>query len=874
MALRKIPKTDEEVAKNEEFSTIFDSVKDMKELSEIGEKIASEIANIAKTASRQKVKDPTLTNENIAVEYLKEYLPTVQSDEEREKLSKLLEDLTITLKKNSSLFNVNSIMNNKMVKKFTNSSIGDYIGRGVSSYVNSLPSAYTTLIDVFKKKKDKSDDVRDSIHERMTSQEDITTNSKVQSSLENIESLEKVSQVENNKNFEEIISKIQKNDEYKDFSFTHVIDGINEEISSFMEVATQEQKEVILDTLKDTERFERLVSEAISSIRIDERGNVITTNSITEPSNIINGNPLTNILTDKLSVLSENTKPQISSFAEKEDEEEYRRDSLREQRELNETVGDIHKFLTGKKEEKDDSLLDDLGDMVLGAVGFGKVGKLLGGVGKTAAKAGSSALKIVGKGVTNVLPNKVLGDKLSKLTANKAPALMTDVATNVADNVVGKTIGKEALEGAGKTAGKTAAKAGGKGLFKSLLKKIPGVGLLAGGAFAVDRLLNGDFTGALGELSSGAASLIPGLGTAVSTAIDAGLVVKDIADVSSNTENIVSESNNTNFEQISNLPTTEGNRNAEILKTYLPKEEFNNFVESQNERYTKETINNRLIQGYGYVDGDMSKYGNHIKFDEQSNTYTGFKSKAEEIAFNQDKDVEFKATNINSGMDVRFDSNKEAVANFIRDRKLIESKVLNSDGSVKSIEQLWNDNGYEDAFKKIESTKEVDKDYMREQHYMSNLLDDKSRINVLNNSKISELEKYKILKNMDLNNRFESLKKDSKDVSNIRNVDTTNITSMATKDNFSTIDKSKERSTEVITDTSKRDKEYTHSSTKVPTTQKDSKTSNETNVQNNPTVINNYNTTNNNITNQTKQTPTIQHIVNPMNSASWMGGMR
>ena len=40
--------------------------------------------------------------------------------------------------------------------------------------------------------------------------------------------------------------------------------------------------------------------------------------------------------------------------------------------------------------------------------------------------------------------------------------------------------------------------------------------------------MKGDFTGAIGEVASGAASLIPGIGTGVSVAIDAGLAARDI----------------------------------------------------------------------------------------------------------------------------------------------------------------------------------------------------------------------------------------------------------------------------------------------------------------------------------------------------------
>ena len=81
---------------------------------------------------------------------------------------------------------------------------------------------------------------------------------------------------------------------------------------------------------------------------------------------------------------------------------------------------------------------------------------------------------------------------------------------------------------------------------------------------------------------------------------------------------------------------------------------------------------------------------------------------------------------------------------------------------------------------------------------------------------------------------------------------TQNKTSEITKDSFDKNSFSRvnnnERSTEVMKDTSKRDIEYIQSSTKIQPQLSNNKSSNETNVQNTPTVINNYNTTNNNIT--------------------------
>ncbi len=71
-------------------------------------------------------------------------------------------------------------------------------------------------------------------------------------------------------------------------------------------------------------------------------------------------------------------------------------------------------------------------------------------------------------------------------------------------------------------------KGGLKGLGKSLLKKIPGVGLLAGVGFGIKRALSGDFAGAAMELGSGLASTIPGVGTALSVGLDGALLARDM----------------------------------------------------------------------------------------------------------------------------------------------------------------------------------------------------------------------------------------------------------------------------------------------------------------------------------------------------------
>lgn len=114
--------------------------------------------------------------------------------------------------------------------------------------------------------------------------------------------------------------------------------------------------------------------------------------------------------------------------------------------------------------------------------------------------------------------NKTTGQPLKNKKIVKAPK-----------GQVAKASAKKAAKNAGKkAAAKVTAKAAAKAGGKTLLKKIPGVGLLAGLAFAADRAVHGDWAGAAGEVASGAASCVPGIGTAASVAIDAGLMYRDI----------------------------------------------------------------------------------------------------------------------------------------------------------------------------------------------------------------------------------------------------------------------------------------------------------------------------------------------------------
>ena len=105
--------------------------------------------------------------------------------------------------------------------------------------------------------------------------------------------------------------------------------------------------------------------------------------------------------------------------------------------------------------------------------------------------------------------------------------IITTLLLAVAEKAATKLATKTATKVAAKKAAKTAAKTGSKMSGKASAKAVPLLGLGAGIGFGIWRLCHGDVAGAGLEVASGAASCVPGGGTATSLAIEAALIAKD-----------------------------------------------------------------------------------------------------------------------------------------------------------------------------------------------------------------------------------------------------------------------------------------------------------------------------------------------------------
>jgi hypothetical protein len=180
------------------------------------------------------------------------------------------------------------------------------------------------------------------------------------------------------------------------------------------------------------------------------------------------------------------------------------------------TRDDHDKILASNKNNADATRFEADDDDKQNGGGSGIVDKVVEGVGGLlGGAAGVAGIGVLGK----------MGKFLSRGFFGKEVAKGAE-----------KVVAKEGT----KIAEKTAIKAGEKTLAKGLIKKLPVIGLLAGVGFGISRMMDGDKVGAMGEVASGAASMIPGIGTAASLGIDGALLARDIkksADIDSNPNN-------------------------------------------------------------------------------------------------------------------------------------------------------------------------------------------------------------------------------------------------------------------------------------------------------------------------------------------------
>lgn len=159
----------------------------------------------------------------------------------------------------------------------------------------------------------------------------------------------------------------------------------------------------------------------------------------------------------------------------------------------------------------------------VGATAAADASKVVAKGADDAAKAGKAAAEIAAKGSAK---------SVAETAAKTAPALADAAKVGAAaTGAAASKVGTQAAEGVAKaadSAAKVAAKEGGEQAAKVIAKKVPVLGAVIGAGMAASRAWDGDWTGAGLELASGAASIIPGVGTAASLGIDGYLLARDM----------------------------------------------------------------------------------------------------------------------------------------------------------------------------------------------------------------------------------------------------------------------------------------------------------------------------------------------------------
>jgi hypothetical protein len=134
-----------------------------------------------------------------------------------------------------------------------------------------------------------------------------------------------------------------------------------------------------------------------------------------------------------------------------------------------------------------------------------------------------------------------------------------------------------ATTAAKQTSKKATSKILGKSLLKSAVKKIPIIGAIAGIGFGIGRLMSGDISGAAMEVASGAASTIPGAGTAASVGIDAALAAKDIKNAEKEVEGVVQSVEDVKSDNMKDFVNIDSKRT--VVRTTLETDNLENMLQ-------------------------------------------------------------------------------------------------------------------------------------------------------------------------------------------------------------------------------------------------------------------------------------------------------
>lgn len=348
-----------------------------------------------------------------------------------------------------------------------------------------------------------------------------------------------------------------------------------------------------------------------SEVNSNYQNNSTTNNYTNRFSDVTNNNEqFFQEMKDNIQTITKNTEliapEKKESFNSLESEETYQRESVKNQRDTNEHLERIYKFLTGNEFSKKingdsnekgfiDNIIDnivDSGKDVLSKKSLNPIKNIKNGISR------------LGKGLLNF--GKKSASSTLKVLSNPAVSgllLYTQLNKKIYDDLAE--------------------------VRPDLKEKIDE------GSFDINdstsMTLDDEITGGLIDISEKGLDIF-------GNKKDAG-------------ENKSSASDSVNDNKSSNVLE---NENFKLLKSNLSTKDFNDLMNYQNKVFGSERMENRLNSGFGLVDGDLSKYGDHIvkkRLDDNTITYSGFKDKNEEESFFEDL-AENKKNKMDLGMKI------------------------------------------------------------------------------------------------------------------------------------------------------------------------------------------------------------------------------